>query len=263
MVRGAAACVVVLVVITLVAAATASTNVPTSNVGSSKQTLAVAQLAPVPCGTLALTALVVGSGTFSTSASNALVLGSAGTDTITASGSGNCIVAGGGTNTVTGTATDVCVTGLTLNVGSPCGTGPGPTTTTTTTTVPKSNGVTVVPAGDNYNNYGGQERLSITNTSSITAMSVVITVAHTTGVSFSSQASSFPGGYLTQSTTTSARSITYTYVLTAGDVIPAKYSSGVIYAQYGGNGAAHTMSGDTWSVTTTSKGTVATLTGVF
>jgi hypothetical protein len=262
MVRGAAALVVVLVVITLVASATASTNVPASNVGSSKQTLAVAQLAPGPCGTLALTALVVGSGPFTTAASGALVLGSAGTDTITASGSGNCIVAGGGTNTVVGTATDVCVTGPTLNVGSPCPTGPSPTTTTTTT-VPKANGVTVTAAGDNYNNYGGQERLTVTNTSAISAMSVVITVAHTTGVSFSSQANSFPTGFLIQSTTTSARSITYTYVLTTGDSIPAKYPSGVIYAQYGGTGAAHTMSGDTWSVTTTSKGTVATLTGVF
>ena len=78
-------------------------------------------------------------------------------------------------------ASDICISGPSLNVAAAC---PAPST---------SNGVGAVPASDNYNNYGGQERLAITNTADITAMTITITVAQTAGVSFNSQANSFPG----------------------------------------------------------------------
>ena len=119
-----------------------------------------------------------------------------------------------GTNTVTGTAGDICISGPTLSVASPCPTGSPTTTTTTTTTTlpPKSNGVTVNPASDNYNNYGGQERLALGNTASITALTITINVAQTTGVTFSSQSNSFPGGLVNQTSESSGGAITYSYV---------------------------------------------------
>ena len=118
--RVGAGVVVLLVTITLVTSFTASTNVPVSHVGTSAQTRLIMQLAPAGCSSLSLTVLVQGSGTFSNSQSNALVLGTAGSNTITDTGTGNCIVGGAGTDSTTGTATDICITGPTLNIANPC-----------------------------------------------------------------------------------------------------------------------------------------------
>jgi hypothetical protein len=118
--RVGAGVVVLLVTVTLVTSFTASTNVPTSRVGTSAQARLIMQLAPAGCSSLALTVLVQGSGTFSNSQSHALVLGTAGSNTITDTGTGNCIVGGAGTDSTTGTATDICITGPTLNIANPC-----------------------------------------------------------------------------------------------------------------------------------------------
>jgi len=260
--KGGAALFVVGALITVSSVFTLSTTVPSSYAGTSNQALQISQLAPVGCSSLALTSLVQGSGVFSNTVSKALVLGSAGADTITDSGTGNCIVGGGGTNTITGTASDICISGPTLAVAAPCPTATPTTTTTTTRPVNPSNGLTATPASDNYNNYGGQERLTLTNTYAITAMTVTINVAQTAGVNFNSQSNSFPGGALTQTSTVAGGVITYSWVLAAGTTIPAGYN-GVLYAQFGGSGSAHAMSGDTWTVTSTSNGISSNLTGTF
>jgi hypothetical protein len=235
----------------LVVSFTASTTVPASKVGSSIQNRLISQLAPAGCASLSLTGLVHGSGVFGNSLSNVLLLGSSGSDTITDTGGGNCVVSGGGSDSITGTATDVCVSGPTLNVSGPC------------PVANPSNGVSVVPSSLNYNNSGGQEGLTLTNQTSITAMTIVIKVAQTAGLSFNSQGNSFPGGALTQSDSTAGGFITYSFVLAAGQTIPAGYSNGTVYAQYSGTGAAHNQVGDTWSVTSTSNGKSSTLTGTF
>jgi hypothetical protein len=245
--RIAAGVVALAVTGTLVTSFTASTNVPTSRAGSSVQARLISQLAPVGCNTLSLSAVAQGTGTFSNTRSNTLVLGSAKSDTITDTGSDDCIVGGGGTDAVTGTATDICVTGPTLGTAQKC---------------PVANGVTATPSSDNYNNYGGQERLTITNVSSITAMTIKIYVLQTTGVAYSSESSGYAGGVLTQSSTTSGGVITYTSVLTGGQTIAAG-SSGVVYAQFSGTGSVRSTSGDTWTVTSTSGGVTSTLSGTF
>jgi hypothetical protein len=249
--RGAAAVGVIAVAATVVTGFTASTNVPVSSAGTSQQLRLVSQLAPVGCGSLTLTRLATGSGAFSNGVAGTLLLGSAGADTITDTGGGSCIVAGGGVNTVVGVATDICISGASLNVAAPC---PVPSA---------SNGVAVVPSSDNYNYYGGQERLALTNTAAITAMTITIRVAQTGGIAFNSQANSFPGGDLTQSSGTAGGAIVYSFVLGAGSSIPANYPVGTVYAQFGGNGVPRVSSGDTWTVTSTAGGVTSTLTGTF
>ena len=118
--RVGAGVIVLMVTVTLVTSFTASTNVPTSRAGTSSQARLIMQLAPAGCSSLSLTVLVQGSGTFSNSQSNALVLGTAGSNRITDTGTGNCIVGGAGTDSTTGTASDICITGPTLNVANPC-----------------------------------------------------------------------------------------------------------------------------------------------
>jgi len=248
-VRGAAGLVVAAIAASLVVSFTAGNTVPASNVGSSVRPRLISQLAPAGCASLNVTGLVAGSGVFSNSLSNVLVLGSGGADTITDTGSGNCIVSGGGSDTITGTATDICITGPTLNVAAPCPTG---------------NGVSVVPATQSFaNNSGGQEDLVLTNKTSITAMTIVIKVAQTAGVSFSSYSNSYPGGVITESSSTAGGFITYTFVLGAGQVIAAGYPNGEVYAQYSDTGTPHNQGGDSWSVTSTSNGKTSTITGTF
>jgi hypothetical protein len=159
----------------------------------------------------------------------------------------------------------------TANACSGAGSASAPTTTTTTTTsppptttttAPPSNGVTATPSSSNYSYYGGQERLDFTNSSSITAMSITIDVAQTTGVTYNSQFNSFPGGALTQGDTTSGGVIAYTFVLGSRQTIPANYS-GEVGAQWGGTGSVRVTTGDTWTVTSTSGGITSTLSGTF
>jgi prepilin-type N-terminal cleavage/methylation domain-containing protein len=157
----------------------------------------------------------------------------------------------------------------TANACSGAGSATAPTTTTTTsppptttTTAPPSNGVTATPSSSNYSYYGGQERLDFTNSSSITAMSITIDVAQTTGVTYNSQFNSFPGGALTQGDTTSGGVIAYTFVLGSRQTIPANYS-GEVGAQWGGTGSVRVTTGDTWTVTSTSGGITSTLSGTF
>jgi Family of unknown function (DUF5305) len=111
--RGAAGLLVLAVATTLTMSLTASTTVPVSRVGRSVQARQFAQLSPAGCTSLTLSSLVIGSGTFSNSASNALILGRASVDKITATGQNNCIVGGGGKDKVTGRPTDVCIIGPT------------------------------------------------------------------------------------------------------------------------------------------------------
>jgi len=147
---------------------------------------------------------------------------------------------------------------------------PGPTTTTTvsptttTTTVSVSNGVTVTPGtssfGSNFD-YGGQETLVITNASSITAMTVTINAAASSGMSYNSTFNTFPGGVVTFNESSPGGAVQATWTDT-NQMVSANYD-GELALQLGGTGSAHLTSGDTWSVTTTSGATTSTLTGHF
>jgi len=117
--RGAAVVGVIAVATTVFTGFTASTNVPVSSAGTSRQVRLVSQLAPAGCGSLTLSRLVTGSGTFSNGLAGTLLLGSSGADTITDTGGGSCIVTGGGADSVIGVATDICISGPTLNVRPP------------------------------------------------------------------------------------------------------------------------------------------------
>ena len=139
---------------------------------------------------------------------------------------------------------------------------PGPTTTTTTVSV--SNGVTVTPGtssfGSNFD-YGGQETLVITNPSSITAMTVTINAAASSGMSYNSTFNTFPGGVVTFNESSPGGAVQATWTDT-NQMVSANYD-GELALQLGGTGSAHLTSGDTWSVTTTSGATTSTLTGHF
>jgi len=92
-------------------------------------------------------------------------------------------------------------------------------------------------------------------------LSVTISVARTTGLSEANLWNSFPGD-LTQKGRTSSKTITYTWTL-KGSAAPAQNSNDEVTAQWSGNGTFHPVSGDSWSVTSTSNGSKSTLKGSF
>jgi prepilin-type N-terminal cleavage/methylation domain-containing protein len=133
------------------------------------------------------------------------------------------------------------------------------TTTSTTTTTAPSNGVRVSASDDNSNTYSGTDTLTFSNTSSVTSMSVTIRVVQTAGLTGPNLWNDFPGD-MSEGVSTSGGVFTYTYTLTGP--LPAN-SNVYVTAQWAGNGTAHPVSGDTYSVVSSSGGVASTLTGSF
>ena len=78
----------------------------------------------------------------------------------------------------------------------------------------------------------------------------------------SGQYNTIGGSTITQSVSTTATQVTYTYSLAAGQQIAAG-TGRTFAAQMSGNGTAHPTAGDIWTVTYTSGGTTSTLSGTF
>lgn len=148
------------------------------------------------------------------------------------------------------------------DTANPCGSAGAANTTTTTAPANPSNGVAVTASNSSDGNGGGQETLSFTNSSAVSALTVTINVIKNKGVTHNSQANTFPTGVLKQSSKTSNGVLVYTSTLKSGKTIPLN-SGGTVSAVFNGNGSAHDMSGDTWSVVSTSGGIVSTLSGNF
>ena len=180
---------------------------------------------------------------------------------------------GAGTGGGGGSPADVQAPTTTSTTAAPATTtttAPPATTTTTappatTTTVPVSNGVTATPSTNTYGGYGGQDIITLSNTKAITALTITINVAQTTGVTPNGGYNSFPGGISTTTYGTGSGSgtLTSTYVLNSGQSIPVGSPSGSFAAQYAGTGAVRVQTGDTWTVVSTSNGVTSTLSGHF
>ncbi|HET9313992.1 MAG TPA: endo-1,4-beta-xylanase [Vicinamibacteria bacterium] len=144
------------------------------------------------------------------------------------------------------------------------GTGGGLTRTTTvalTVAAPSSGNVTVTRAVTSNSPWFTEEQVRITNTVSLTALSVTIVVQRTTGVSASGQYNTV-GGQIQQSSSSTASAITYQFALASGQTLGTG-TNRTFAAQMGGTGTLHPTSGDTWSVTYTSGGQTVTQSGTF
>ena len=106
-----------------------------------------------------------------------------------------------------------------------------------------------------------EEQLQVSSTASLTALSVTIRVQRTTGVSFSGQYNTI-GGQITQSSSSTAATVTYQYTLGAGQTLGAG-NNRVFAAQSSGSGTTHPTTGDTFDVTYTTGGQTFTQSGHF
>jgi aryl-phospho-beta-D-glucosidase BglC (GH1 family) len=108
----------------------------------------------------------------------------------------------------------------------------------------------------------GEVDVLLTNTAPMTALTIDITVAKTTGVTYSGQYNSYWGGAVSMSRTETASAIIYRYTLNPGQTVPAG-TGWVAAAQFGGNGTPHPVSGDTYAGTATIGGVLKTFSGRF
>ena len=114
-------------------------------------------------------------------------------------------------------------------------------------------------AGDRL--YYGESIVTLTNPAPLTAMTVTINVRQTAGVAHLSEYTNSWGGTVSTSSTTAGGFIVYTFSLNPGQTIVA--GSWKMDGQWSGTGTLHQVTGDTWSVTTTSQGVSSTITGGF
>ena len=112
---------VIALAVVSISALTAANVVPGSKAADLSQSVSPAEFAPPECVGMTLDNIVVGSGTFSGTVANNLMLGSSGVDSISGLNGGDCIVGGDGIDTLTGgPGTDVCVGGGGIDVFVTC-----------------------------------------------------------------------------------------------------------------------------------------------
>lgn len=122
-------------------------------------------------------------------------------------------------------------------------------------------GVTITPVINANGLFFDDEGLKLSNTSSITALSITINVQNTGGITFSGQYNTV-GGQIIQSHAAADSTITYQFVLSAGQTLTPG-TSYLFDAQMGGGGTAHPTTGDTFTATYTTQGQTFTQAGHF
>jgi mannan endo-1,4-beta-mannosidase len=160
------------------------------------------------------------------------------------SGSGN------GSFTVSATANS----GTSARTGTVTVAGGGITRTIAVTQAAPSSGGAVTAAGVVTSSSGwfSEEQVQLSNTVTITALTVTITVQRTTGVSASGQYNTV-GGQIAQSSSCTATQCVYTFTLGSGQSL-APGSGRVFAAQMSGNGTVHPTAGDTFTASGTAGG---------
>jgi len=144
-------------------------------------------------------------------------------------------------------------------------TAPAPPATSTAPAPPAAGGSSVTVSGhvaSGSGPYWSEEDVSLANAAPLTALRVVVTVQKTSGVSYAGAYNTFASGVMSMAYNDTGGQVVYTYTLTAGQSIPAG-SGWLVAAQFGGNGAPHAYSGDTYVVTATSGGATTTTSGHF
>jgi Ca2+-binding RTX toxin-like protein len=88
----------------------ASNSLPATKLGQAGAAISANALKPADCGSLDLSNVTVGSGTFAGTADDDLILGASGADDIVGGDGDDCVVGGAGADTITGGAgNDVCI----------------------------------------------------------------------------------------------------------------------------------------------------------
>jgi hypothetical protein len=171
----------------------------------------------------------------------------------------------GAASTATFTASATATTGnFPVTISGTAANITGARTTTVTLTVstagPGNGGVTVSTATGGSPPWYFEDRLSLNNTSTVTAMTLTVVVQRTPGITFNGLYNNVGTFQQANTGNTNPATITYTWTL-SGQLTPG--SGRLFVAQMNGTGTAHPSSGDTWTVTFTVGGQNFTQSGTF
>jgi len=236
-----------------------STTVSLTVTGASDFTLGTASPVSVARGASAGTSIAINRTSFTGAvsfAASGLPSGVTVAFNPSAATTGNTVTA---TFTASSTATlgaaNVTITGTSGSVSR---------STTVALTVTSGGGggtVTATPSVGTASPYFNELQLRLSNTATITALTITVTVQRTTGISYSGMYNTV-GGQIGQANSSTTAAITYTFTLAAGQTLSA--ATGRLFAmQMSGTGTSHPTSGDTWSVTYTAGGASTTTSGTF
>ena len=106
-----------------------------------------------------------------------------------------------------------------------------------------------------------EQQVRVSNTTSLTALSITIVVQRTSGISFNGQYNTV-GGQIQQSNSSSSSTVTYQFTLASGQTL-GPGTNRTFAAQTRGTGTAHPTSGDTYLVTYTTGAQTFTVSGTF
>ena len=135
------------------------------------------------------------------------------------------------------------------------------TVTATFTTGPTGNGgVTVAATTGGSPPWYFENRVSLSNTAAVTAMTITVVVQRTPGVSFNGMYNTVGSFQQANTGNSNPAAITYTWTL-SGQMGPG--SGRLFVAQTNGTGTPHPASGDRWTVTYTTGGQSYTQSGTF
>ncbi len=133
----------------------------------------------------------------------------------------------------------------------------------TVASAPTGGVVTATGAVASNSPWFAEEQVRFGNTAPLTAMTVTISVARNpASLASSGQYNTIGGSAITQSVTTTAAQVTYTWTLAAGQTLAAG-TGRTFAAQMSPQGTAHPTTGDSWTVTYTSGGASTTTSGTF
>ena len=258
-------------VVTFTASATAATGPATVTITGTSGTLThtttltltVNTAAPPNFSLSATPAAVTQGGTATSTITVTPSGGFTGTVTFTASGLPSGVTAGFSGDVVTFRASATAATGpATVTITGTSGTLTHTATLTLTVSAASggTGGVTVTTVINSNSPWFDDEGVKISNTASITALSITITIQNTGGLAFNGQYNTV-GSSISQAHSSTSSAIAYQYSLVAGQTLNP--GSGYLFdAQASGTGTAHSVTGDTYTITYTTGGHAFTQSGV-
>ncbi len=112
------------------------------------------------------------------------------------------------------------------------------------------------------NGWWGEEDVTVSNQLPITAMTLVVAVANTGGVTFYDQYNTYDSILFSMTYQNTAAAAVFTYTLNPGRTVPAGISA-FFGSQYNANGTVRSVANDTYTVTLTTGGVTQALGGKF
>jgi hypothetical protein len=108
-------------------------------------------------------------------------------------------------------------------------------------------------------NFFGYELINISCSVPLTNVTIQIFVQTTSGATFNAMSNSFSTGVVTQSDSTTASQIIYTWTIVSGQTVACVSATYDVKAQFSLSGTAQVTSADTYIITTTTSGGVTTV----